>query len=100
MSMPIGRVKFFKNKDEGFWGIIICNDGRDLFFHGSEVQDGAEPVRDQWVDFGEDVRNGKPQAISVVPIECPPEFQCRGIVTRFGPVQKFGFIKYEKGEIF
>ncbi len=97
--MPIGRVKFFK--PEGFWGMITSNDGRDLFFHGSEVQDRVELHRDQWVDFLEGVSHtNKPCAIGVVPIDCPPEFQRRGIVDRFDADRKFGFITYENGEIF
>jgi len=95
--MPIGQVKFFQ--PEKFWGVITTNDLRDIFFHGSECQQG-EPVRNQWVNFLESTKNGKPRAISVVPIDCPREFQCRGIVDRFDADRNFGFIKYENGEIF
>ena len=95
----IGQVRFFI--PEKFWGILTSTDGRDIFCHGSEFQNGVEPpVRDQWVEFLEGTRHGKAQATSIVLIECPPEFQCRGIVTRFDPDKKFGFIKYEKREIF
>ncbi len=97
--MPTGRVMFFK--PEEFWGMIATNDGRGLFFHGSEFQKGVEPVRNQWVDFLESTsKKGEPCAEAVIPIDCPPEFQCRGIVTRFDSDRKFGFIKYGKGEIF
>jgi len=81
--------------------MITTNDGRGLFFHGAEFHNGVEPVRNQWVDFLESTsKKGEPCASALIPIDCPPEFQCRGIVTRFDPVRKFGFIKYEKGEIF
>ncbi|HEU0046331.1 MAG TPA: cold shock domain-containing protein [Nitrososphaera sp.] len=95
--MSVGRVKFFQ--PEKFWGVITTSDLRDLFFHGSECQQG-EPVRNQWVTFIESTKYGKPRAISVVPIDCPLEFQCRGIVARFDSDRNFGFIKHEKGEIF
>jgi cold shock CspA family protein len=98
--MPIGRVKFFRAADAGFWGITTCNDGRDLFFHGSELQEGTDIARDQWVDFLEDVSHDRPCAISVTPIDCPPEFECQGIVDRFNEDKKFGFIKYAGGEMF
>jgi len=96
--MAIGRVKFFRQEE--FWGMIICNDGRDLFFHGSDFEKGVEPARNQWVDFLESTNRGKPRAVGVVPIDCPPEFQRRGIVSRVYPDQKFGFIEYENSEIF
>jgi cold shock CspA family protein len=81
--------------------MIATNDGRGLFFHGSEFQKGVEPVRNQWVDFLESTsKKGEPCASAVIPIDCPPEFQCRGVVSRFYDDRKFGFIEYEKGEIF
>jgi cold shock CspA family protein len=97
--MPVGRVKFFK-KDDGFWGIITCSDFRDLFFHGSKLQEGPQIGKNQWVDFLVSTKNDKPCAVNIVPIECPPEYLFRGRVGRFYPDRGFGFIRYEAGEIF
>ncbi len=97
--MPIGCVAFFR--PEEFWGIIRVNGGRDLFFHGSEFQKGVEPVRNQWVDFLESTsKKGEPCAVAVIPIDCPPEFQCRGIVARFYDDRRFGFISHDNRELF
>jgi cold shock CspA family protein len=62
--------------------------------------DGDELKRNQWVSFCESAHNGKPRAVQIVPIDCPPEYQCHGVISRFYEDRKFGFIKYEKGEIF
>jgi cold shock CspA family protein len=92
MSMPIGRVKFF---NEAFWGMIVCEDGRDIFFLGREVLDGEELKRNQWVSFFESAHKGEPCAVNVIPIDCPPEYLCHGVVSWFDADKKFGFILYD-----
>lgn len=44
-----GKVKFF-NKLKGF-GFIIQDNGQDLFFHATGVNNNAEPKKDELVSF-------------------------------------------------
>lgn len=47
--MSTGTVKFF-NASKGF-GFITPDDGKDIFFHISEIQGGQEPQDGDKVEF-------------------------------------------------
>ena len=63
-----GKVKFFCGKG---WGFVTDNDGKDWFFHHSNViMDGYKHLStDDIVDFEVGIgKNGREQALNVQPI--------------------------------
>ncbi len=61
--MNTGKVKFF-NITKGF-GFITKDDGKDIFFHISSVQGGAEPQDGDTVEFEIGEGNKGPCALNV-----------------------------------
>ena len=91
-----GQVKFFRT--ENCWGVIKDPETNSEFsVHINDVIGRKHLERNEWVSFDVSSHKGRPSAVKVFPIDCPPEYLLQGVVVKWFHDDGYGFSKYEYG---
>ncbi|MBI2371023.1 MAG: cold shock domain-containing protein [Deltaproteobacteria bacterium] len=101
--MGRGKVKWFSEKRH--FGFITADDGQEIFFHESEVNEPDRPLKEgDEVNFRVDQKEKGPQARGIVRLKSAPPTQAprgnlgRGKIRRLIVNKGYGFITADDGK--